>query len=103
MVMLIKEELKMDRQEVENLLINVVSEIQKISGRDNVEVTSSSKPLLDMPGFDSLNGVEATVEVLSKLNLQLDIVSIFANDIGAISIGEAAEIVMSHMTQKKGR
>lgn len=100
--MLIEQELKMDRQEVENLLIDVVSEIQKISGRDYVEVTSSSKPLLDMPGFDSLNGVEATVEILSKLNLELDIVSIFANDVGAISIGEAAQIVISHMSHKKG-
>ena len=100
--MLNKKELKMDKQEVENLLIAVVTEIQKMSGRDYVEVTSDSKPLLDMPGFDSLNGVEATVDVLSKLNLELDIVSIFANDIEAISIGEAAEIVISHMTQKKG-
>ena len=54
----------MNQTELEEMLIEVVCRLQELSGREKVSVTSDTKPVLDMPGFDSLNGVEATVEVL---------------------------------------
>ena len=57
----------MKLEDIENLLIEVASDLQKMSGREAVNLTSESSPLIDLPGFDSLNGVEATVDASLKM------------------------------------
>lgn len=92
----------MKLEDIENLLIEVACNLQKMSGREAVSLTSESSPLLDMPGFDSLNGVEATVDALSKLNLELDVVNIFADDNKTLTIREAATRILDNMPTIKG-
>ena len=70
----------MNQTEIEQMLIDVVCQLQELSGREKVPVTADTKPVLDMPGFDSLNGVEATVEVLDRLKLDLDFNNVFIDE-----------------------
>ncbi len=92
----------MKLEDLESLLIEVASNLQKMSGRETVSLTAESSPLLDMPGFDSLNGVEATVDVLSKLDLELDVINIFADDNKALTIREAAIRILGNMPKIEG-
>jgi len=92
----------MKLEDIENLLIEVASDLQKMSGREAVKLTSESSPLLDLPGFDSLNGVEATVDALSKLDLELDVINIFADDNKALTIREAATRILASMPKIEG-
>lgn len=92
----------MKLEDIENLLIEVASDLQKMSGREAVNLTSESSPLIDLPGFDSLNGVEATVDALSKLDLELDVINIFADDNKALTIREAATRIFASMPTTEG-
>jgi acyl carrier protein len=91
----------MNQTELEEILIEVVCRLQELSGREKVSVTSDTKPVLDMPGFDSLNGVEATVEVLDRLKLDLGFNDVFiAEDKNkALTIREAAARLCASMEQ----
>lgn len=84
----------MNKGEIELILMDAVKKIQEASGREVVAMKTSMRPVLDMPGFDSLNGVEATVEALSRLNLQLQFNNAFVEDARALTIGEAADRLM---------
>jgi len=80
----------MNQTEIERMLIAVVCELQQLSGREIVTVSSKTRPVLDMPGFDSLNGVEATVGALDRLNLDLDFNNVFVENDKALTIQQAA-------------
>lgn len=92
----------MNLEDIEKLLIDVTCSLQEMSGREVVNLTSESSPLLDMPGFDSLNGVEATVDALSRLDLELDVINIFADDNKALTIREAANRILASMPTNEG-
>ena len=87
----------MNQKDMEQILINIVCNIQKISGREEVPVTADTKPVLDIPGFDSLNGVEATVEVLDQLGIDLDFNNVFVEDDSALTIQQAATRLINAM------
>lgn len=59
----------MTQTEVEKLLIDAICAVQELSGRAPTQVSRDTCPLLEVPEFDSLNGVEVTVEALAGLNL----------------------------------
>jgi len=80
----------MTQSEIEIVLISVVRELQTLSGRVEVNVTKDTCPLDDMPGFDSLNGVEATIEVADRLNIKIEDNDIFAENGKALTIAAAA-------------
>ena len=90
----------MNQSEIEHLLMGVVREIQILSGRKDVDVTPDTCPILDVPGFDSLNGVEATIDVLARLKLTLEANNVFADDSGALTIREAAAKLFQHVESK---
>lgn len=81
----------MGKTEIEILLITIVTNLQEISGREAIPVTRDTDPLEDLPDFDSLNGVEATVDAMEQLELDLDYNNVFVKDDGTLTIAEAAE------------
>lgn len=91
----------MTQLELEELLIAAVANIQKMSGRDETEVSADTVPLDDLPGFDSLNGVEVTVEVIEQLELPLEVNNIFVADEKPISIRDVAKM-LSELDPKLG-
>jgi acyl carrier protein len=89
----------MTQTEMEQLLIDVVSNIQEVSGREKSGITIGSRPVLDVPGFDSLNGVEATVDALDRLALDLEFNNVFVDNEKALTIRQAAVRLLSCLPQ----
>jgi acyl carrier protein len=81
----------MTKSELEVLLIELVCMLQEMSGRGRFSVDANTKPVLDVPGFDSLNGVEVTVEVMDRLKIELDFNNVLVEDERALTIAQAAE------------
>ena len=86
--------------DIEKLLIATVCELQKSSGREGVMVSGDTRPVQDMPGFDSLNGVETTVEISHILDIELNSNNVFVEDGKAITIAEAAKRIYASLPQK---
>lgn len=80
----------MNQSEIEQMLIDIVCQLQETSGRVEIAVNLDTRPILDMPGFDSLNGVEATIEALDRLNLNLDFDNVFVDAEKTLTIQQAA-------------
>jgi len=59
----------MSRKEIVGLIIEKVVEIQELSGRPTSDMTGRTRPLLDVPGFDSLNGLELTIMLTAVLRI----------------------------------
>jgi hypothetical protein len=78
------------QSDVEQLLIQSVCKIQDLSGRVQVPVHPETRPILDVPEFDSLNGVELTVDVVDQLRVELDFNNALVDNGRALSIAEAA-------------
>jgi len=53
--------------EVEELLTKALQEIQQMSGEEEAPIAADTCPITDLPGFDSLRGVETTCLVSAKL------------------------------------
>ena len=90
----------MEKSEIEKALIKIVSDLQILSGREEVAVTEDTTPLEDLPDFDSLNGVEATVDVLEQLGLDVDFNNVFVKDGEALTIREAAVRLFERQSAK---
>ncbi len=91
----------MTQAEIERMLIEVVCQIQEISGREGVDVTSDTRPVLDMPGFDSLNGVESTIELSGRINKDVPFNNIFVEESKALSIRQAGTRLLACINGQK--
>ncbi|MDA8563900.1 hypothetical protein N9L06_05555 [Mariniblastus sp.] len=76
-------------------MIHVLDQLQKDSGRKGSIISATTCPIGDLDQFDSLNGVEATVEIADKLDVDLPGVSVFVNETGtrALNVSEIADVV----------
>lgn len=90
----------MNQAEIEQMLIKVVCGIQEQSGRAHIPVSGGTRPILDMEGFDSLNGVEATVDVIVQLELELEFNNVFVDAGQALTIEEAAKRICTCASKK---
>jgi acyl carrier protein len=81
----------MNTVDIEALLIKIIEQIQEMSGRAISLVTTSTVPHEALPDFDSLNGVEVTVELLDALKLETGFNNVFIDGDKALSVKEAAE------------
>jgi len=63
----------MEVEEIQKVVLEVVCEIQKQSGRPIPEVICGTLcPIGDFDGFDSLNAVEVSVQLTEKLGCEVD-------------------------------
>jgi len=90
----------MTKSEIEQLLIKIVCGLQDLSGREKVEVTPGTRPIHDLPGFDSLNGVEATIEVGDELHLEFDFNNVLVADEKVLTIEQAATRLLDCMAKQ---
>lgn len=87
----------MTRQQAETAVIDVIVEIQEMSGRKCPGIGARTKPIGDVPRFDSLNAFEATVAVAARLRMDIpNEANIFINEAGdtALSVREIAGRLM---------
>lgn len=84
----------MDTGDVQTSLIEILEEIQAISGYDCPPISIDTKPLEALPGFDSLIYPTAAVMLEAKLNIIIpDEVNIFYQN-KALNIAEIVELVI---------
>lgn len=94
----------MSSGEIQSLVLDVLKEIQVMSGRLWDGLDGSAVPIGELDGFDSLSGVEATVMIEQRLGgVNLDLESLFVSDDGkhALTVQEVAERI-SRMIDKSG-
>lgn len=92
----------MKLEQVQKAIIEVLREIQTMSGREVVPMNSSTCPIGDLPGFDSLNGIEATLQISEKLGYDFPLDNLLVDDSGhrALKISEVAERACQLMDAK---
>lgn len=62
----------MSKSEVAKVLRSVISDCLSRSGREVPEIGSDMKIIDGLPGFDSLCGLEATIELELRLGISLE-------------------------------
>ena len=92
----------MNKAKVIEVIANVLTELQSISGRESVPISGTTCPIGDLDGFDSLNGVEATVELSDRLDLDLPGVNGFVNEQGnkALTLSQVADNICKFSADK---
>lgn len=87
----------MTQQEAAVGVTCVIDEIQAMSGRERCEIVSGTKPIGDVPGFDSYSAIEATVLLAERLSVDVPgDANIFINQAGdmALTVAEIAERII---------
>ena len=83
----------MDRDTIVEKVIQAIKRVQEDSGRPAGVIDSGTKPIGDATGFDSLNGIEATVILSESLDYDIPDDNLFASEDGrrALTIGKVAD------------
>ncbi len=83
----------MDKAEVMEKVIQAVTLVQELSGRGAGVIDSSTRPVGDIEGFDSLSGVEATVILSESLGHEIPDDNPFVSKDGrrALSVAEITD------------
>ena len=83
----------LDKQTVRAALVAVLRQVQETSGRPCPNITDGIRPIGDLPGFDSLLAVEATVLLEQKLGCTLADGTPFISDSGtrALRLGDIVD------------
>lgn len=88
------------RDEIRRHVCDVLSAIQIDSGLENPTLSDDTKPLCDIPGFDSLATVDAEVRLSEALGVELDHLPFISPITGKEqSIGE----IVAHLAEKYER
>jgi hypothetical protein len=92
---------RLSLQTLEKRLIECLQHVQDLSGAESVGITADTCPIKDLPGFDSLRGVEATVYLSAELNIEIDTsdgsVNLFISEDGrrALRVREIGERILT--------
>lgn len=80
---------------VAKILIELLYELQKRSGHPEVELTFDSRPLTDLPEFDSLSGIEVVLDFEERLGVEIEGEGLFVAKDGGdpLCIRDMAKIV----------
>jgi len=70
----------MSIESIEQEVIKVIQTIQTISGREFMEINGATVVIGDVVGFDSLNGIEATLELSEKFNHDFAAINLMVDD-----------------------
>lgn len=94
----------MTKDEFRSMVLDVLQEVQKMSGREWSDLCADARPIGNLDGFDSLSAVEATVMIEEKLGCELGIDSVFVSDDGrrALTLVEISERLSELLTGKGG-
>lgn len=72
----------MTNQQIRVEVIAAVTELQELSGRSANGIDAQTRPIGELPGFDSLNGVELAISISSRLGVEVDEKIILSPDQG---------------------
>ena len=95
----------MTRQQAEAAVIGAIAEIQEMGGRECPKITGKTIPIGGVPGFDSLNGLEATIFIDQRLGIETpNDARLFTNDTGdgPIPVSEIAQRIVDLFESAEG-
>jgi len=61
----------MTKEEIRAKVVDVVNQVQEMSGRPSKELDDCDKPVGELEGFDSLNGFECTAMILGEIDVKI--------------------------------
>lgn len=80
------------------IMLDLLKQVQEMSGRPSKELTETDAPIGGLAGFDSLNGIEVTILLASSLKCEIPgDANLFISEDGrkALTISEAAKRIMT--------
>lgn len=85
----------MTRNEVIRIVIEKLTEIQEISDRKKVPISDNTIPIGELPGFDSMSGVDFASRIDAVLGIG-DVGNLCASKDGkrALKVGEIADRIL---------
>ena len=86
----------MDKKEIFEIIKGTLVQIQEMSGREVPKITPKTVPIGDLPGFDSLTGLEFTIMMPSKLRWNEQNLCISEDGTRALCIEEIIDQVLEH-------
>lgn len=92
----------MSREEIEQLIIDVIIEIQTNSGHPTPSRDVMTCPIGGLPGFDSMTAIEASVEIESRLGHEISDTNPFVNEEErrGLRINEVADRILFLLSSK---
>lgn len=86
----------MTRNEMRAEVIAAITELQEVSGRSAHGINNQTRPIGDLSGFDSLNGIELAISISSRLGVEVDEKIILSPDQGkSPSVAVIADRIMN--------
>lgn len=90
----------MERQELTGAVAKAVAEIQRYSGRPVGALDGRTRPIGDLEGFDSQNGLEVAALLEARLGLTIDYNPLVSEDgRKALRIEEAVNRLAQQMSE----
>lgn len=91
----------MNRKEIVDSLSEILIEFQEDVTNDVADIDEDTRPIGDLPGFDSLAGIDATVHCVERfgLNDSDEVQSLFVGEDAqgrpcALTVGQVADRIM---------
>lgn len=92
----------MKRDELFKVIIDILVQIQKISGREvPPDMNSRTRPIGGLPGFDSLNGLELTMMLPNEIKWEGRNLCVSEDGKRALNVGEIADRLLQVDNQSK--
>lgn len=95
----------MTQDEIRSVILDVLQEVQRLSGHEQADLDLSDRPIGCLDGFDSLTGVEATVMIEERLGQKLQVDSVFVSEDGtrSLSLQQASARIARLLSSDGGR
>jgi acyl carrier protein len=91
----------MTKDEIAKIIIDALTELQRVSGRPCGTLSGKTTPIGDLVGFDSLSAIEATVAIEKALGREFDTDNLLVAEINgqrrALTIAAAAERIVKQL------
>ena len=94
----------MTKDEAYRIVVDAINEIQELSGREIIDITDRMRPIGDLQGFDSANGLELTMSLAEKSDVEIPLdENILVSEDGsrALTVGEVATRLLKFVNQSE--
>ncbi len=90
------------RDELREVLIEVLGEIQELSGEEVPEISDDTWPMADLADFDSLSAIEATTQLSERLSQELDPRLFWSKEGTPLKIGDIVYRIYQTISVEEG-
>jgi acyl carrier protein len=93
----------MNKKKIHDLVVETLELIQELSGQDKVDINEDTVPIGQLPGFDSMNGVELSMMISKHIPMEKN-VRLCVSDDGkkALSVRQIVERLVKLLDATRG-